>query len=218
MLRGRLSHYGGSATVWYLHLDEISGGNAHAETSRINPRVHRRGLLLGMALATPARAVDGVIEINQAKAKVGGVTPGDTPLFPVTISQSGSYRLTSNLDVTDASARPSGTLAENTTAIQVTADNVTIDLNGFMIKGPTVCSGVPATTCTPTGSGIGIEEVGAAVGGAVVNGTVQGMGSRGVMAGSHAEKVRARNNGGDGISATTVTPSPTAAAAFRLPR
>ena len=44
----------------------------------------------------PAFAADGVIEINQARAKAGGVTPGDTPLFPVTISQPGSYRLTGN--------------------------------------------------------------------------------------------------------------------------
>src|SRR5271156_5439677 len=74
-----------------------------------------RTRLLAMAgaltawLAAPAWAVDGVIEINQASAKAGGVTPGDTPLFPVTLSQPGSYRLTGNLDVTDASARPSGT-------------------------------------------------------------------------------------------------------------
>src|SRR5512139_2763385 len=165
------------------------------------------GLLLGMALAAPVRAVDGVIEINQAKAKVGGVTPGDTPLFPVTISQPGSYRLTSNLDVTDASARPNGTAAENTTAIQVTADNVTIDLNGFMIKGPTVCSGHPLT-CSPTGSGLGIAAP-AAAGSAVMNGTVQGMGSTGVRLhpdlGSQAEKVRAVSNGFLSISAATVT-------------
>ncbi len=170
------------------------------------------GLLLGMALATPARAVDGVIEINQAKAKVGGVTPGDTPLFPVTISQPGSYRLTSNLDVTDASARPSGTLAENTTAIQVTVDNVTIDLNGFMIKGPTVCSGAPLT-CSPTGSGIGIDvssPTGPQTGSAVMNGTVQGMGLFGIIFGtgvpvSRAEKVLAVHNGLSGISAARVT-------------
>lgn len=41
-------------------------------------------LLLG--LAGSAWAVDGVIDINQARALAGGVTPGDTAGFPVTIS------------------------------------------------------------------------------------------------------------------------------------
>jgi hypothetical protein len=48
--------------------------------------------VLIVGLATPAWAVDGVIEINQVSAKAGGVTPGDTPLFPVTISQPGLVR------------------------------------------------------------------------------------------------------------------------------
>jgi hypothetical protein len=173
------------------------------------PGVLSMTLLVG--LAGPVYAVDGVIEINQAKAKVGGVTPGDTPLFPVTISQSGSYRLTSNLDVTDASARPNGSAAENTTAIEVSADNVTIDLNGFMIKGPTVCSGSPLA-CSPTGSGIGVHVSPAVLGCVVMNGTVQGMGSYGLQlvgfgSGSHATAVRARSNAGVGISAETVSDS-----------
>ena len=119
----------------------------------------KRGVLSAavlLGLTGPVYAVSGVIEINQARAKAGGVTPADTPLFPVTISQPGSYRLTGNLDVTDATARPSGTAAENATAILVAANNVTIDLNGFMIKGPTVCSGSPLT-CNPMGVGRGID-------------------------------------------------------------
>lgn len=157
-------------------------------------------LTLVLAMAAPAFGVDGVIEINQARAKAGGVAPSDTPLFPVTLDQPGSYRLTGNLDVTDASARPAGTAAENTTAILVTADNVTIDLNGFMIKGPTVCSGVPLT-CSPTGSGVGIDALGQP-GVAVVNGTVRGMGSHGVRIAEQgeAEKVRALSNGDTGIA------------------
>ena len=55
-----------------------------------------------LALGSSARAVDGVVEINQAKALAGGVTAGDTAGFPATISQSGSYRLTGNLTVPDA--------------------------------------------------------------------------------------------------------------------
>jgi len=161
-------------------------------------------IVAGLAVASTAFASDGVIEINQVRAKAGGVTPGDTPLFPVTISLPGSYRLTSNLDVTDASARPGGTLAENTTAILVTANGVTIDLNGFAINGP--CTGGPP--CSPLGSGEGIDS-GTQVGVMVVNGTVQGMGSAGVHLisgrGSLAEKLRAVSNGADGIDAETVT-------------
>src|SRR5208283_2371136 len=71
-------------------------------------------------------AVDGVVLIDQNRALAGGITPGDTPGFPVTISQTGSYRLTGNLTVPDV----------NTGGIVVTADHVTIDLNGFSIIGP----------------------------------------------------------------------------------
>jgi len=53
------------------------------------------GAMVGAA--RPLAAVDGVIEINQARALAGG--PGDEPGFPVTIYASGSYRLTSNLSV-----------------------------------------------------------------------------------------------------------------------
>src|SRR5438477_12305218 len=93
-------------------------------------------------LAFPVYAVDGVVLINQNAALAGNVTPGDTPGFPVTISVSGSYKLSGNLTVPDA----------NTSAIQISADYVTIDLNGFSIIGPTVCSGFPVTSCTPHGS------------------------------------------------------------------
>src|SRR2546421_5801594 len=88
-------------------------------------------LLIGMALAIPLYGVDGVVLINQNAALAGNVTPGDAPGFPVTISVSGSYRLSGNLVVPDA----------NTTAVEITAADVTIDLNGFSVIGPTVCTG-----------------------------------------------------------------------------
>jgi hypothetical protein len=85
--------------------------------------------LLFLALAGPALAVDGVLEINQTCAINTGCFSGDTPGFPVTISSSGSYRLTSNLT----------TVLDNTDAISGTAPNpagdVTIDLNGFAVTG-----------------------------------------------------------------------------------
>jgi hypothetical protein len=62
-------------------------------------------LVLGCALllSISSRAADGVIEINQS-CVAGGCFAGDTAGFPVTISQPGSYRLTSNLSPTTAHA------------------------------------------------------------------------------------------------------------------
>jgi hypothetical protein len=136
---------------------------------------------------------NGVILIDQSAAMAGNVTPGDAAGFPVTISRPGSYRLASNLVVPDA----------NTTAIEVTADThgVTIDLNGFSIQGPTVCSGFPLS-CAPTGSGIGVQSDNSSRGVAVRNGTIIGMGSYGLYLPSSAstvEDVNAIWNGNGGI-------------------
>jgi hypothetical protein len=117
--------------------------------------------------------------------------------FPITITQPGSYVLESNITVPNA----------NTTAILVQADNVTIDLNGFAILGPTVCSGFPVTSCTPTGSGVGISAP-IADNTTVLNGTVQGMGSDGIEVfnayAGRVERVTAKSNGGTGIDAPMV--------------
>jgi hypothetical protein len=129
-------------------------------------------LLVGAALlgsvAMPAWAVDGVILIDQNKAMAGGVTPGDAPGFPVTISQSGSYRLASNLTVPD----------DVTDGIVVQADSVTLDLNGFSIRGPRTCSGSPTTACTgpvgPFPTGIKVFDARGARGATVRNGSITG--------------------------------------------
>ena len=140
----------------------------------------------------PAFAVDGVIEINQAKAIAGGVTPGDAPGFPVTIDTPGSYRLTGNLTVPDA----------NTDAIDIGASNVTVDLNGFAIIGPTVCTPVdaPVTSCSPIGSGNGVYASVDYQDTYVLNGTVRGMGNVGIAGPVRVESVRARSNGKFGIA------------------
>ena len=79
--------------------------------------------LVVVAGAGAARAVDGVIEINQAKADHVG--------FPVTISVSGSYRLTSNIHVPPTT----NPIQKNAIAIMTSGAplNITIDLNGFTI-------------------------------------------------------------------------------------
>jgi hypothetical protein len=131
------------------------------------------------------------------------VTPGDAPGFPVTISQPGSYRLAGNLTVPDL----------NTTAIQITADFVTLDLNGFSIAGPFNCTAGPATICPATGKGIGVQagsgQPPAPRGIRVLNGSVRGMGLFGIQLagdGSLVEKVNVDSNAGGGMTvAGTVT-------------
>jgi len=152
-----------------------------------------RAFLPAILAAIPGSlfAVDGVVLIDQAHALAGGITSGDAPGFPITISESGSYRLSGNLTVPDA----------NTTAIEVQVGDVTIDLNGFSIIGPTVCNVLTSSSCSPAGSGEGIvSHVGKGI--KVLNGTVRGMGSNGIdlsVEMNSAEKVNAHDNGGIGI-------------------
>ncbi len=147
------------------------------------------GLTLGVALTWPldARAGDGRVPINQAKALAGGVTAGDTPGLPVTISVSGSYYLAGDLSID-----------ENTSAIEITANDVTVDMNGFAIRGPTVCTTAPS--CTPTGLGRGIDANGQE-GLVVYGGTIDGVGSDGIRAGAAAriEDMSFRNIGDSSV-------------------
>lgn len=153
---------------------------------------------LACALALPSAASDGVTEINQTLALAGGVVSGDAAGFPVSIDEPGSYVLTSNLS-TAALDEPAAT-----SAIVVSADNVTLDMNGFSISGPTVCSCSTATSCMPTGAGGGIEVSSLGVTGLVVfNGTISGMPDRGVQAGPNARiyELTVSGNGNSGATA-----------------
>jgi parallel beta-helix repeat protein len=149
-----------------------------------------------------AFAADGVIEINQAIAQRGAVNGdlvADPAGFPVIITQPGSYRLTGNLDVRVA-ADP-----QNVHGISVAVNDVSIDLNGFAIYGPTVCTGAPPAevlSCAPTGSGIGINanlRNNVSISGGVVNGA----GRYGVLCGQSCriERMHVENSGLHGISA-----------------
>jgi hypothetical protein len=108
-----------------------------------------------LAFAASAGAVDGTIEINQAKVMAAGG-------FPYAISTSGSYRLTGNLTDSNIDAD----------AIVVSANHVTIDLNGFSITGPG----------TTSFNGVNGFSAGALT---VENGTVTGFNS-GTAAGVYA--------------------------------
>lgn len=122
--------------------------------------------LAGVALL----ALQLVPGTSAAAGPVTVIDPGraDKPGFLVVIEQAGHYRLSGNMKVPDA----------NTTAIEINADNVTLDLNGHVIQGPTRCQQLPAP-CWPSGVGNGIHAVGR--NGIVIrNGIIQGMGNYGV--------------------------------------
>jgi hypothetical protein len=161
-------------------------------------RRRRAGPLLVLAglastLASPAFAADGRVEINQA-----AVTAGSG--FPYQITQPGSYMLTSDLVVPDA----------NTSAIQISASTgVTLDLNGFTVRGPVTCShsgdefyDASLLTCSASGNGTGISG---GSGAWIRNGHVRGFGRYGIQASgslsSHSvvEDVRVEQNAQGGI-------------------
>ena len=143
----------------------------------------------------PSLAGDGVVEINQATVLAEGVTSGDAEGFPVTISEPGSYRLTGNLTVPD----------ENTNGIEITVQDVSIDLSGFAILGPTLCTGDPfVDSCSPTGTGTGVLASGIE-GFSVINGAISGMGRNGIPATAvsgrgRIEKLNVHDNARTGIT------------------
>ena len=122
------------------------------------------------ALVTPALALDGQ----------GTIAQTSTTVFPIRITAAGSYVVTTNIV-------PASTTVD---AIDVNANNVSINLNGFSIIG------------RGSGSGVGINGAShASI--SVTNGTVTSMGSRGVLLGNNAlvKGVNAISNGSDGIAA-----------------
>jgi hypothetical protein len=128
------------------------------------------GLTILFAFAPAARAVDGIVLINQSTITNGLTGCPTGGHFPIVICQSGSYRLSGNLTVPDA----------NTDAIHITADNVTLDLNGFAILGPVTCKlGTLPVQCSTTGSGVGITSV-HSNNIALSNGAINGMGRAGI--------------------------------------
>lgn len=137
-------------------------------------------IVLLVIWALPAAlAKDGAVEINQACAEGPGCFPGDEPGFPVRITESGSYTLTSNLTVPEL---VDGLTTEAAGGGFPDGLSVTINLNGFRISSTTTCSGDPLN-CAPasTEAGFGIHfsppEHGSML---VYNGTVKGMAGTGV--------------------------------------
>jgi hypothetical protein len=154
--------------------------------------------VLALSLLTAARAwaVDGAIEISHAKALAGainGSTAQDPGGYPVVITAPGSYVLTGDL-----------TPPPDTSAIAIDADDVSIDLHGFSIRGANSCSGGGAVpvVCTVADRGRGIDAGACPARARVRDGRVVGMGNDGVnLCGpqSRIERVDAAHNGGDGL-------------------
>lgn len=146
--------------------------------------------------AAPSQAGDGVVEINQACVTQGGCFSSDVAGFPVTIDGSAghSYRLSSDLVV------PYDALAP-TPAIEITGNDVSLDLAGFAIRGANTCSGTP-TVCTipDDDAGYGVSAPGS-TGVEVANGSVVGMTSFGIDLGpgGAVRNVRASQNSSIGV-------------------
>ncbi len=147
------------------------------------------GLMMLCGSVSLTHAVDGVIEINQARVNAGGITPNDTPGFPVTIdfapasfSSSTSFRLTGSLSVGCGSDL-------NKNAIEINWPGITVDLNGFSIIGCGATSGGNGLSST-----FGIDDI------TVINGEIAGF-KRGIDIKGRAviKMVKAINNNKGGI-------------------
>jgi hypothetical protein len=133
--------------------------------------------------------------IDHARALSGNVTPFDAPGYPVTISQPGSYRLSSDLVV-----------PAHADGIVITAPNVTLDLNGHSVSGPVRCvhsearRAVECDWLVEASPRAGINTV-AAPNSVVRDGTVKGFAGAGIRHGDAAviENLEVHSNAGVGI-------------------
>lgn len=141
-----------------------------------------------------ATASDGVIEINHTCATQTGCFPGDSPGYPVTITTgSTSYVLTSKLVIPNAV----------TSGIQITTNNVSIDLNQFAVI-LSFCDNGSTDDCTPlAGTGVGVQSTGIYYGNSVKDGSIIGMGLSGVDLGpgSSVTNLLVQWNRAEGIEA-----------------
>lgn len=145
---------------------------------------HRMWKVLAIRVAGAALTIP-------ASALAGGDVGGDVEAkFLMVINEPGTYRLSEDLVVTDA----------HTTAIEINADDVTIDLNGFSIYGTGSCT-QPPVSCSLVGTGNGIHALGRERV-VIKNGGIYGMGNVGIYLKSNSsqlESVHVSGNGSGGI-------------------
>ena len=119
---------------------------------------------------------------------------GDSPGYPIEITQPGSYRLTSNLFMGN----------QVQFAIIVLASNVHIDMDGFSITGNNYCEWTgESTECklSPTGGAILTSNKADSV--SVVNGSIRGIAGSGILmngVGARVHGVIVQHVSGDGMS------------------
>src|SRR5262245_61294644 len=113
--------------------------------------------LVSLRLAASSAALAGLFLAASPSYAVDGVVLIDQTMVPFIISDPGSYRPSTNL----VAPGPAG-------AINISSNNVTLDLNGFSIIGDS----------TPFADGIDI----AATNVEIRNGTVRGFGRHGIFA------------------------------------
>lgn len=145
-------------------------------------------LALGASLAAAqTRTSDGVVNLHHDAALAGSATPGDSAGYPISITTSGSYRLTSNLVV------PAGVDG----IVVQPGLNVHLDLNGFQIVGPAVCSLTSNCYVHLGTAGVRSESKTSTL--SLRNGRVRGFSRAGVLVESDApaivEDLRAIGNG-----------------------
>jgi len=148
-----------------------------------------RSLLCALLCAAASTAF-AQVSIDHNKALAGGVSAGDGAGYPITISQPGHYVLKSNLMV------PAGL-----NGIDITASNVTLDLNGYAVIGPGSCSYQSyVVTCTGAAANAGIVA-----GGSTSNTTLRNGAVMGFFMGVHVKNGRvsgltSSQHSGDGFS------------------
>jgi hypothetical protein len=144
----------------------------------MSTKVLLRFISLAVLLSVSAFAVDGTVLINQATVMTAGG-------FPYKILQPGSYKLSGNLVATSGAS-----------AIEIDADNVVLDLNGFKI-----------TAVSGTGVVAGVDNGHFAVhpGLVVVNGAIDAVAGVNNFATTTVRNVSISARGGFGISITNGT-------------
>jgi hypothetical protein len=133
------------------------------------------------------------IAIDQNRALAGGITAGDTPGYPITINQPGSYKLTGNL-----------TVPADEFGILILAENVTLDLNGYTVRGPMNCTRTVSTkeVSCPYYNVNAVGILATQKDAVVRNGMVRGFASNGVwlQQSGTVDEVHASHNAGYGVS------------------
>ena len=154
-------------------------------------------ICLAMLFVLGACEVQAQTVITMSSIAAGGITSGDSAGFPATIAWSGSYKLGENIQTGFSGS-----------FIEITGNDVTLDLNGFSVLTSNSCSktGHPTgNTCVgsvPTAQAL-IKIMGSRV--TVKNGSVLGSNGQGIVIGGSGvklESVTVSNSKSNGITAS----------------